>query len=115
MEAFKARSRSLLRDADVEEEGRIRIGTRTGCHLTSDIVLEVLGKREAPKKKNILKRVMKSNEEVNCYNEPVADIRHLISLTDRRFEKRKRLRNARTLRRMVRRAVVEHQKRQCHV
>ena len=33
--SFLNRSRSLLRDADVEESGTIRICTSTGVHLTS--------------------------------------------------------------------------------
>ena len=44
---FLKKGRSLLRDADVEEEGTIKIGTVRGAHLTSNAVIEALNVREA--------------------------------------------------------------------
>ena len=44
--AFNKSQRSILRDADVEEKGRVRISTANGAHLTSKLVLQALKKRE---------------------------------------------------------------------
>lgn len=49
MSAFDALHRPLLRDADVEDQGRIRIRTSSGAHFTAEVVLEALearGKKE---------------------------------------------------------------------
>lgn len=48
-ELFKTRGRSLLLDADVQDEGKIRVNTQRGCHLTSEAVLEALQERAARK------------------------------------------------------------------
>ena len=44
--SFARGGRSLLGDAQVEESGTVRIGTRTGSHLTSALVLDALQKRD---------------------------------------------------------------------
>ena len=41
----------MLRDADVEEKGTVRIKTTTGCNLTSDAVLNALQLREDKKRR----------------------------------------------------------------
>ena len=47
IKAFLKKSRSLLREADVKEEGTIKIGTAKGSHLTLDAVIEALKVRES--------------------------------------------------------------------
>ena len=44
--SFRASGRILLRDADVEDNGTIRIKTTRGAHLTSNAVLDALKRRE---------------------------------------------------------------------
>ena len=39
---FMASNRSLFRDANIEEEGRILTNTQTRAHITSHVVLEAL-------------------------------------------------------------------------
>ena len=47
--SFMNKQRSLLRDVNVEHEGRIRIDTKTGAYVTSDLVLAALKRRDDKK------------------------------------------------------------------
>ena len=59
LKAFKNKDRTVLRGADVEDQGIIRIKTTRNCNLTSDVVLEALQKREKKKADEfMLKRKM---------------------------------------------------------
>lgn len=44
--SFDSTHLSLLRDADMEDEGTVRIYIRQGAHLTSDAVIEALFLRD---------------------------------------------------------------------
>lgn len=104
IQSFERRERSLLRDVNVEEEGRVRIDTKSGAHVTSDIVLDVLQEREQRKEAARRKDAEDSIVESKDVREGAAALRRYASLADDRFEKRKRLRESRGLRRQQRRA-----------
>lgn len=96
--SFKRQSRTLLRDADVDEEGNIRIKTTSGTHLTSVAVLEAFHKREMTRKATADKKRIKTAEEgPEDVREAPRSIRWYAELSDRCREQRKQLRAPRVI------------------
>ena len=113
LKAFTARHRSLLRDASVDEEGGIAIDTKSGAHITSEIVIGALRKRELQRRKQLSKAQQLSDEaaaERRAYKEPAADIRRLVELSDERAYRRKHLRQSREYRRLRQKTVAASKK-----
>jgi len=54
--SFNRMQRTLLRDADIEEEGRIRVVTVSGADLASATVLDALQKRTEQRSTQISKK-----------------------------------------------------------
>lgn len=104
IKSFEQKERSLLRDVDVEEEGRIRVSTTSGAHVTSDAVLEALKERCQRREKASAKKALSSLEahEVDV-TEGVQALRRYANLADGRHSQRKRLRESRLHRREARR------------
>lgn len=98
IQSFDRKQRSLLRSVDVEEEGRIRVCTRSGAHVTADVVLESLKKRDDRKKQASSKRNSSTVSEECDVNEGVQALRRYAELADGRHDLRKRLRASRGLR-----------------
>ena len=76
LEIFMRNHRSLLFDADVEQEGTNRITTTSGAHLTSDAVIDALkmrAERRASRSQGTVARREKSDDR----NDPPAQIRRL--------------------------------------
>lgn len=103
LQTFKGKERSLLRDVPVEDEGRIKIDTSRGANITSEKVLDVLKEREA-KKAEQRKNMAEDDEQDVDVKEGIQAIRRYSELADRRHLQRKRLRESRGMRRLVRRA-----------
>lgn len=91
MTSFSSQDRSLLRNADVEESGTIRINTRTGAHLTSEKVLQALKLRNELRHRLSIGPRIRNAEELRDYKEAKADIRHLIELAPEQVIRRRRL------------------------
>lgn len=92
---FLKMQRSLLHPMDLEEEGRIKIDTSSGLHLTSANVIDALAKREARRRRP----VVSIREEVDDYKEPKRDIQRLIQLAGVRKSRWNSLRASRKARR----------------
>jgi len=95
LSSFMKKERSLLREADVEEEGRIRIRATSGANVTADCVLEALEQREQ-KKKVVRKKKQPATLEVEGINEGRPALKRYAELADRRIEQCKRLRESRS-------------------
>lgn len=110
--AFNKSQRSLLRDADVEEEGRVRINTANGAHLTSETVLEALKKRAEKRADKEGKKGGRrgGQESTEARLESAEAMRRYAALADERVGKRKRLSETRSYRRFLRRSLA-HAKR----
>ena len=91
------KQRSLLRDVNVEHEGRIRIDTKTGAHVRSDVVLTALKKRDDKKKIELEKKQAScsSCSVEQDYKEPSNDIKRLGELTEMRSKKCRELNSSR--------------------
>lgn len=96
-----SKQRSLLRDANVEHEGRIRSDTKTGAHVTSDVVIAALKMRDEKKKIDLEKKQAScsSRSVAQDYKEPSIDIKRLGELSEMRSKKRKELNSSRDARR----------------
>ena len=57
LESYKKKERSLLRESQTEEEGRVKISTTSGAVVTADVVLEALAKRCSQKSSSKHKQV----------------------------------------------------------
>ena len=88
----------MLRDADVEEKGTVRIKTTTGCNLTSDAVLNALQLRE-DKRRRLNRKTSDIENIKRDYKEPKADVAHLLSLSSEREVRHKLLDESRSERR----------------
>ena len=101
LRAFENKDRTVLRDADVEDQGTIRIKTTRGCNLTSDVVLEALQKRE--KKKGDAFMLKRKREEERLlrldYKEKATDIDHLVEIASERAKRQRLLKESRAERR----------------
>ena len=97
LNTYLRRNRSLLRDANMQHEGRIRITTTTGSHIASEAVLRALQARERQKREEEEKkrRAKELKEERLAYKEPTADIRRLMKFSEKRRLRRKRLHQSR--------------------
>ena len=95
--SFRASGRSLLRDADVEENGTIRIRTTGGAHLTSDAVLDALKRREEVRRgrQSPKKDAMKENYG----KETASEMRRLCALALERSSRARILSQTRRVRR----------------
>ena len=87
----------------MEAEGRIRISSTRGAHVTSACVLDALRVREERKKKCDAKQTLKRNSPIisKDYAERKGDIQRLLQLADRRHEQRKSLVGSRRRRRRL--------------
>lgn len=105
IDSFNNQQRSLIRSANMQEEGLIKIKITSGAHLTSDCVMEALEMREKQQRGEALKR--KQIEEIpeawRDFNEPPSAMRCCAKLADARHEQRKRLRKSKAVRRVHRR------------
>lgn len=81
---FRMQGRSLTRDADIEEQGTIRVFATRSAHLTADIVIEACAKREPPKPRNKMKPEETERNDLNLeYRlESAADRRGLVVLQE---------------------------------
>lgn len=102
LESFKNKERSLLRDVDVEEDGRIKIDTSAGANVTAAVVLEALKKRNERKEASAKKAQEGDDDELADKNEGKQALQRYSELADRRHLQRKRLRESRGLRRQLR-------------
>lgn len=107
IETFRNKERTLLRDVNVEEEGRIRIDTSSGAHVTAEVVLDALQKRKE-RQAAALSKLDTSEAELKDKSEGKKALERYAKLADRRIEQRKRLRESRNLRRAKRRNLVEN-------
>ena len=89
--AFNRSKRSLLRDVDVEDEGRVRIGTANGAHLTSELFCKLSrkGKRAQNERRRTKSRAQ--GEGSAPRSESAVAMRKYISLADERIEEKKAL------------------------
>ncbi|KAI0560183.1 hypothetical protein FGB62_122g039 [Gracilaria domingensis] len=94
MATYHRAARSLLRDANVEENGTIRTINKSGINYTNDNVMDALRLRKERQKKD------KDDDNVV---ERAADVRLLQELTARRPLLRERLKRTRMERRLHRR------------
>ena len=76
--SFRASGRSLLRDADFEENVTIRIRSTGGAHLTSDAFLDALKRREAVHRERQSPKMDDMNE--NCGKETASEMGRLCAL-----------------------------------
>lgn len=102
LRSFEKNERSLLREANVEEDGRIRINTSAGANVTSECVLAALKLREDRKKAAQDKEQTDAVEPADV-NEGRPALRRYAELAERRIAQRKRLRESRKLRLNTRR------------
>lgn len=107
MSSFLRRGRSLLCAVDVDEAGTVRVSTARGAHLTSEAVFEALKQRD--ESRNMTAKNKQKDPEERAYNEPVHDIRRLVSLAPRRAIQREQLRASRSIRRELRKRFAQKQ------
>ena len=106
LRSFMTKQRSLLREVNVKEEGRIRIDTKTGAHVTSEAVLTAL-KKSDDKKRSEFQRKQRMRSFISSekdYKEPPKDVKRLVELSEMRNKKRKQLnlnRNSRRKRQKI--------------
>jgi len=107
LHSFCQHGRSLLRDADVEDDASaLRIGTRKSPYLTSDKGLEALQERD-----NCRHGQKRSTRELqNCtsldHKESPEAIRRLVALSAQRHEVHEVLDSTRAMRRARQRALI---------
>ena len=100
--SFKSRGRSLIRNADIDEQGTIRISTAKGAHLTADVVLEALAERESRRRQGakITPEEIEENKLRLEYRlDSAVDRRRLVSLAPHRSPVFSALRRSRESRR----------------
>ena len=88
--SFRNKHCTLLRDADVEENGRVRIKTTSGVNLTSEAVISAL-ERRGDNRRNLAQGKKDSTIPLPGYKEPRAYIRCLVVLAPQRDFRRQRL------------------------
>ena len=105
VKAYWRKGRSLLREANVEESGTIKISTTKGAHLTSEVVFQALRQRNERRQNK-----SKSSKATACegdVKESAAAMRRYAELSDVRYEQRKRLRQTRNERRVRQKRLIE--------
>ena len=106
--AYLKKGRSLLREANVEESGTIRISTTKGAHATSEVVLSALCERNKRRQKS--RKSSKTIASEKDMKESAAARRRYAELAHVRHEQRKRLRHTRNERRVRQKRLIETSK-----
>ena len=92
--------RSLLFDADLEQERTNRITTTSGAHLTSDAVIDA-PKMRAERRATRIPGTVARRERSDDTNDTPAQIRRLFQLRPERVSRRARCHETRDVRRMI--------------
>ena len=106
--AYLKKGRSLLRKANVEESGTIRISTTKGAHLTSEVVLSALRERNERRQKS--SKSSKTTASEKDVKESAAARLRYAELADVRHEQRKGLRQTRNERHVRQKRLIQSSK-----